>query len=145
MDFATLQAMMNKDPNSEPDAYPYDPNSGTLTNIGRFALSNLAKDPGVGGVLPVAGAVKAIAGEAPEAAEALSRLGMFGRDVANTTEASNDAMDAALAPGAAAGSGVDAIRAQQAQSRALDFAQRNQVAKQAAQQKALQLLKNQGQ
>ncbi len=43
----------------EEDVIPYDPNSGTLMNIGRFALNNLATDKFSGG-MPVAGSVKAI-------------------------------------------------------------------------------------
>ena len=55
----------------KPDAMPYDPNSGTLANIGRFMASNAAKDQGMAGMMPAAGSIGAVArGLAPEAAEA---------------------------------------------------------------------------
>ncbi len=48
------------------DAVPYDPNAGTMMNIGRFALNNLAGDQ-LSGAMPVAGSIKAVGKLAEEA------------------------------------------------------------------------------
>lgn len=59
----------------EEDAVPYDPNSGTLKNIGRFLANNaMSKDAGMMGMMPVAGAVKAVSA-APELAEGAVAMG----------------------------------------------------------------------
>lgn len=70
-----LQAQMTQDPDKEDDAVPYDPNGGTLTNIGRFLANNaMSKSGGMSGMMPVAGAVKAVAA-APELAEGAVAMG----------------------------------------------------------------------
>ena len=47
-------------PDTEEDPVPYDPNAGTLTNVGRFMANNVAKDPGYAGMLPVGGTMREI-------------------------------------------------------------------------------------
>jgi hypothetical protein len=63
------------DSDKEEDAVPYDPQAGTLTNIGRFLANNaMSKSAGMAGMMPVAGAVRAAAA-VPELAEGAMAMG----------------------------------------------------------------------
>ncbi len=121
------------------DKVPYDPNAGTMTNIGRFALNNLASDK-FSGAFPAAGALKLAA---PLAEEVATRGGgILGGELA-AKAAMNHTADSALAHAAAnpeteslienqlkllspsQGNQLsDVARTQQQASRAIDYADR---------------------
>lgn len=103
-----LKSVTPKD--KEEDVVPYDEQSGTLMNIGRYMLNNAAKDPGYAGMMPVAGALKGV----PKAA------GYFENQIANA--AKNEVSRAAPveALNQFAGQDLGVQFANQAKNRALD-------------------------
>ena len=50
------------DPNDQEDVVPYDPEAGTIMNIGRFAANNLAKGSFLAGGMPLGASAKLAAG-----------------------------------------------------------------------------------
>lgn len=68
-----MKKTLLQDPDKEEDPVPYDPESGTLTNIGRFLANNVAKDQGLAGMVPAAGIVREVGALAPKIAPALAR------------------------------------------------------------------------
>jgi len=132
-----------KTPDEVEDVVPYDPNSGTLTNIGRFMLNNLATDQGLGGAMPVAGSVKAVTkavqaapkeainipliaklmGKTEPAVEQSTRL--FGDNAATSTARTTADITADMAQNNLANA-VDVAKTQQQLSRAVDMQQRSE-------------------
>lgn len=106
------------DQNQE-DVIPYDQNAGTLINVGRFALNNLAMDK-FGGGFPLAGSLKSVA----PAVEGMSSV--LGREAAGKAAmnlAAEEALNAAKA-GQVGPTMIDVARSQNAASRAIDMADR---------------------
>lgn len=125
-------------PESTEDKVPYDPNSGTIANIGRFALNNLASDR-LSGAFPAAGSMKLLA---PLMEEAAPRAGgILGGELA-AKSAMNATAEKALQAAAPEGESMlqsqlkllnpesagptmtDVARSQQSASRAIDQADR---------------------
>lgn len=105
------------------DVVPYDPNAGTLTNIGRFALNNAATDQFGGGV-PGVGAVENVAKEGATEMPNISKLLTASpSDVATAQDVANAA--AKIANKGQAGSDILRARTQNVLSRAVDLAARN--------------------
>lgn len=92
------------DPSQQEDPIPYDPNAGTLTNVGRFVANNVASDPGYAGMFPVAGSLKMAGKFAQEVAPGIiQKAEQLVPKAANSSELLNSLYAAAQKPGSGVG------------------------------------------
>lgn len=93
-----LELMKKKYGSPQDDVIPYDPDKGTLMNIGRFIANNAVTDPGIAGAIPMLGSLKVLSRfpkiegiiesgrMVPDAAETLSTRGLVNSNLAKLAE-----------------------------------------------------------